>query len=515
MSDTKISAVAVAAAVVVVTTVTVWIWKGLNVAWLRPKKNEAYLKRQGLSGTPFTFLVGDIKREASMVEQEKSRPINLTDDYTHRVMPLIQQTVKDHGKTSYMWMGPIASVIVTKPEHIKDVLNRVYDFPKPPVHPIVELFATGVALYEGEKWSKHRKIINPSFHLEKLKIMIPAFYESCSEMISKWEKLVTEQGSSNEIDVWPYLGDLTSDVISRTAFGSSYEEGKRIFELQEEQGRRVLKALELAFIPGMRFLPTKNNLRMRQINKEVKSRLREIIMKRQRGMDTGEAPKNDLLGILLESNSGDHGMSIEDVVEECRLFHFAGQETTAVLLVWTMIMLSHHQKWQDQAREEILKVIGKNNKPNFDALSRLKTMSMILNEVLRLYPPGILLDRTVEKETKLGEDMTLPGGAQVVIPVLMVHRDPELWGEDVHEFNPERFADGISKATKNQVSFLPFGWGPRFCPGQNFALMEAKMALVLILQRFSFELSPSYTHAPHTVLTLHPQFGAPLIFHML
>lgn len=76
------------------------------------------------------------------------------------------------GKTSYMWMGPIASVIVTKPEHIKDVLNRVYDFPKPPVHPIVELFATGVALYEGEKWSKHRKIINPSFHLEKLKVLL-------------------------------------------------------------------------------------------------------------------------------------------------------------------------------------------------------------------------------------------------------------------------------------------------------------------------------------------------------
>jgi len=134
----------------------------------------------------------------------------------------------------------------------------------------------------------------------------------------------------------------------------------------------------ICFFSLFRFLPTKNNLRMRQINKEVKSRLREIIMKRQRGMDTGEAPKNDLLGILLESNSGDHGMSIEDVVEECRLFHFAGQETTAVLLVWTMIMLSHHQKWQDQAREEILKVIGKNNKPNFDALSRLKTVSTLV-----------------------------------------------------------------------------------------------------------------------------------------
>ncbi|XP_010465356.1 PREDICTED: cytochrome P450 72A13-like [Camelina sativa] len=515
MSDTEISAVAVAAAIVVVTVVAVWIWKGLNLAWLSPKKNEAYLKRQGLSGTPFTFLVGDVRREASMVEQAKSKPISLTDDNTQRVMPLILQTVKDHGKTTYMWMGPKARVIVTKPEHIKEVFNRVYDFPKPPIHPIVELFATGVAMCDGEKWAKHRKIINPPFHLEKLKVMIPAFYERCSEMISKWEIMVSEKGSLSEIDIWPYLGDLTSDVISRTAFGSSYEEGKRIFELQEEQGRRLLKALELGFIPGMRFLPTKNNMRMWQINREVKSRLKEIIMKRQRAMEAREAPKNDLLGILLESNSGDHGMSIDDVVEECRLFHFAGQETTAVLLVWTMIMLSHYKQWQEQAREEILEVIGKNNKPNFDALSRLKIMSMILNEVLRLYPPGILLGRAIEKETKLGEDMTLPGGAEVVVPVLMVHRDPELWGEDVHEFKPERFADGISKATKNQVSFLPFGWGPRFCPGQTFALMEAKMALVLILQRFSFELSPSYTHAPHTVLTLHPQFGAPLIFHML
>lgn len=71
-------------------------------------------------------------------------------------------------------------------------------------------------------------------------------------MISKWERLVREQGSSAEIDVWPYLEDVTSDAISRTAFGSSYEEGKRIFELQEEQGRRLVKALEMAFIPGMR-----------------------------------------------------------------------------------------------------------------------------------------------------------------------------------------------------------------------------------------------------------------------
>ncbi|KAJ4975652.1 hypothetical protein NE237_000758 [Protea cynaroides] len=351
--------------------------------------------------------------------------------------------------------------------------------------------------------------------------MSSAFYTSSIEMVNKWEKLVTLEGSC-ELDVWPELQNLTREIISRAAFGSSYEEGKQIFKLQDEQAELFIQSFRTVFFPGYRLLPTKRNKRIKEIHREISALLMDIINRRQNAKMVGEANNEDLLGLLLESNQKEiqenknkknAGMSMEDVIEECKLFYFAGQETTSVLLVWTMIVLSIHPEWQVRAREEVLQIFGKSD-PNFDGLSHLKIVTMILYEVLRLYPPVLFLNRRTYKNIKLGE-ISLPPGIEVMLPTVLIHHDHELWGEDVEEFKPERFAEGISKATKNQVSFFPFGWGPKVCVGQNFTMIEAKMALALILQQFSFELSPSYTHAPTTLLMLYPKYGAQLILHKL
>lgn len=139
---------------------------------------------------------------------------------------------------------------------------------------------------------------------------------------------------------------------------------------------------------------------------------------------------------------------------------------------------------------------------------------MVLLETLRLYSPVIQLVRETSEDMKLGKLM-IPKNTRVTIPVVKIHRNKEYWGEDAGEFNPWRFKNGVSNAATHPNALIAFSIGPRVCIGQNFAMLEAKTVLALILQRFRWSLSTHYIHAPANNLTLQPQYGMPLILQPL
>ncbi|PIN01116.1 Cytochrome P450 CYP4/CYP19/CYP26 subfamily [Handroanthus impetiginosus] len=499
-----------------------WVCRIVNCVWLKPRRLEKWLKSEGFKGNPYRLWYGDLKDVAKMTMDVQAKAINLEDDIDSYVFPFHHHIVQKYGKRCYMWNGAKPRIFVMDPVWIREVLQKHEIFVRLYTNPLNKLLITGLFLHEGESWARKRRILNSAFTITKLKDMISVMHISCVELVEKWQSMFSDKGSV-EVDVWPYFSDMSADVISRTAFGSNYERGQKIFLLQKEQGRLVTNLSRSIYIPGLRFLPTKTNKRMKEISKEIEAIMIGIITRKEEAMkrarDLDDKSSIDLLGILLEinyeeqknGNGKEVGMTIEEVIEECKLFYLAGQETTSTLLVWTMVLLSIHQNWQVQAREEVLEVLGK-RKPDFDGLLQLKKVHMILCEVLRLYSSAPLIVRVTAKEIKLG-DVTLPKGLELALPLLFAHHDKEIWGEDANEFKPERFAQGVTKAAKDGQlgAFFPFGLGPRICIGQNFAMVEAKMALALILQRFSFELSPSYEHAPVQVITLQPKYGAKII----
>lgn len=485
---------------------------------------EKELRAQGIRGSPYKFLYGDAMEFRRSIILQRSKPINPhhhQHSFVPWLLPFVLQHVQDFGDICFFWNFTTPRIILKDPELIREVLtNKSGQFLKLSLSPFQKI-AVALSNLEGDKWFRHRTILTPAFHLTKLKEMVPAFCTSCSEMIRRWQDLAGPSGVC-ELDAWSELSAMTADAISRTAFGSSYREGKRIFELQSQQAELMLKPMKFPYVPGFRFVPTKDNRRRYNLSKKIDEMLRALIQKKEKAMKCGEVGHDDLLGLMLRSNEQAQsnvndtkmkGLTLQEVMEECKLFYFAGHETTFNMLTWTMILLSMHPSWQNRAMDEVQRICGR-NLPTYETIGQLKIVNMILQEALRLYPPLTAQLRHTYTRTKLG-GFSLPAGVDLMLPMLIIHHDTNLWGDDAEEFNPERFSEGVLKATNNQFLYFPFGRGPRNCIGQNYAMMEAKTALTMILQNFSFELSPSYVHSPVSYITIQPQFGAPLILRRL
>lgn len=339
---------------------------------------------------------------------------------------------------------------------------------------------------------------------------------ACVEMMLQRWKVHEDK----EIEVHKEFKVLTSEIISRTTFGSSYVEGENIFKMIDKLGEIIWRNEFKVRIPAIgKIFRTSDDIESDKLEQGIKDSVIRIIKKRQEKTMSSEIENfgSDFLGLLIKDyheTDTSKSITLDDVIDECKTLYLAGQETTANLLSWTVLLLAIHTDWQDEARKEVFELIGQQN-PNPDAIASLKIMSMILNETLRLYSPVVLIRREVERAVRLAE-LVLPANMEVLVSTLALQHNPDIWGEDVRLFNPRRFSEGVVRATNNNPSaFLPFGLGPRSCAGINFATTEAKIVMSMILQRYKFTLSSTYVHAPIQILTTRPQYGLQIHLHPL
>ncbi|CAI0428239.1 unnamed protein product [Linum tenue] len=365
----------------------------LNRAWLKPIMIQSSMSRQGVNGPPYRFLHGNTKEINHMRNEALGTSMELLSHHQllPRIMPHVYSWTKIHGMNFLNWYGTRPQLVITDPELVKEVLSNK----------------------EG------------AYLCFVFQAMIPAMIHSVEVMLQRWRDV-------KEVDAFQEFKLLTSEVISRTAFGSSYVEGKNVFDMLTKLGLIVNRNnFKVSSIPGLdKLWRTSDDIESDKLEQAIKEAIIELIRKR-------------------EGRGG----------------HFNG---------------------------------------NF------LQMAMVVNESLRLYPPVFNLTREVERETKLGNYL-LPANMALSLPILAIHHNPLLWGEDCHLFKPERFAadHGLAKA------FLPFGSGPRTCVGLNFAAAEIKIALSMILRRYRFSLSPSYVHAPFNMLTIRPKHGLQILLHPL
>ncbi|KAM6471669.1 ultra-long-chain fatty acid omega-hydroxylase isoform 2-T2 [Liasis olivaceus] len=417
----------------------------------------------------------------------------------------ISQTVSIFSSTFMMWLGPFLPIVtLVHPDYIKQVVTasadiapkdkRFYGFLKP-------WLGDGLLLSSGTKWSRHRRLLTPAFHFDILKPYLKIFNQSTDIMHAKWRKLTSAGPAS--LDMFNHISLMTLDSLQKCVFGYNSN-------CQEKSSDYIAAILELSFLVVRRnnnvfyhfdwiYYLTSHGRRFHSACDIVHRFTASVIQERRTALNrlgqnawlrSHQGKTIDFIDVLLlaKDEEGQH-LSDEDIAAEADTFMFEGHDTTASGLSWILYNLAQHPKYQDQCRAEIQDLLqGRETEEiEWTDLSLMPFTTKCIKESLRLHPPVVGISRCCTEDVNLPDGRVIPKGNVCLISIFGTHHNPAVWPEP-EVYNPHRFD---SSASYCPLAFVPFSAGPRNCIGQNFAMVELKVALALTLLRFVLRLDES------------------------
>lgn len=395
-----------------------------------------------------------------------------------------------------------AFYLLSRPEYAEHVLVAHQDrYVKAFTYkPLRAFLGDGLLTSEGEKWQAQRRTIQPVFKAKRIAGKADVIAQEAMGLV----KRLREHEGGAPVDISHEMTGLTLGVLGRALLDADLDAFESIGESFEAvQDQAMFEMMTLNAVPLWTPLP--RQLRFRRARRELRLVVDSLADEyAQRGGD-------DVLSRLIEVSraQADPRAGRQLLRDELVTLLLAGHDTTASTLSWALHLIDRHPEVGERMRAEAAGVLT-GETVVYEDLHRLPYTAMVVQEVMRLYPPVWLLPREAVAADRIGPH-ALPAGADVLICPYTLHRHPEFWPEP-DRFDPERFA-AQRVGERHRFAYIPFGAGPRVCVGSSLGMMEATIVLATLARDLRLRTAPGHRVVAEPMLTLRARGGLPMTVH--
>lgn len=417
-------------------------------------------------------------------------------------LSVMRSAAAEYGDAVRLPLGPKTLFYFNHPDHAKRVLtDNAANYHKGIglVHARRAL-GDGLLTSEGELWRSQRRTIQPVFQAKRIARQTPAIAEEAAALVAR----LREREGGEPVDMREEMTGLALGVLGRTLLDSdlgAYASIGESFETVQDQA--IFEMMSLSSVPAWIPLPQQRRFR------RARADLERIVARL--AADRAAHPTedgDDVLSRLIESPPADSDPAAgrRRMRDELVTLLLAGHETTASTLSWTLHLLDEHPLVRERVRQEVIEVLG-DRPPDFEDLHRLTYTTMVIEEVMRLYPPVWILPRKAQAEDEIG-GFHVPAGAEVLVCPYTLHRHPGFW-DAPDRFDPERFGPGRAGG-RHRYAYIPFGAGPRVCVGSNLGVLEATVVIAVLVRELELTKVAGAVVRPEPMLTLRIRGGLPM-----